>query len=232
MSSQTIRSIIAVATLMAGVSWLAPASMAGTCVKPERALLSATSVASSCDEHTSLSLNDGGSGSSRMATRESTRLAMAAGHMARRMGLTGLARAKSALGVTDLGGMAANWGMPSLISASPALFPAVPGPIGMKDLSTTAGVPALPALPALPKVPVAKQLPAGLSIGHAPFHNRVAGTGIQMPMDLQEPVRKVGADVIGVLLPKAVESVEGASMLPGGQAAAGFTGLVHGLGLK
>ncbi|WP_393167544.1 hypothetical protein [Nonomuraea marmarensis] len=222
------------ATLTAGVSWLAVApATADTCADAEPSLLSSTAAATYCDEHTTLRVNDGGLGSSRMVTSESNKLAMAAGELARRLGLTGLATGKSVLGVADLGGVAANWGMPSLASASPALFPTMPGPAGMRDLSTMAGIPALPALPELPSTPLQAKLPAEMSLGQAPYHNRIAGSGIESPLDLERPVSEVGAEVIGTLLPKAVESVEGTSMLPGGQPVAdGFTGLTQGLGLR
>ncbi|MEV0381851.1 hypothetical protein [Nonomuraea sp. NPDC050643] len=223
------------ASLTAGVSWLVagPAAAAVSCTDSEPALLSPTSIAAYCDEHARLRVNDGGpSSSSRMVATESNRLAMAAGDMARRLGLTGLASGKSALGVADLGGMAATWGMPSLASASPSLFPMVPGPIGMKDLSTMAGMPAMPSLPELPNTPLTAKLPAEMTLGQAPYNNRIAGSGVQSPMDVEKPVREVGEDVVGVLLPKAVESVEGTSMLPGGEAVTGFTGLVQGLGLR
>ncbi|GAA3662277.1 hypothetical protein GCM10022224_027610 [Nonomuraea antimicrobica] len=232
--------MIAVAALTAGVCWLSTGpTTAQSCPGTEPSLLSPTAIASYCDEHAKLRVNDGGPGSGRMVTKESNKLAMAAGDLARHLGLTGLATGKEVLGVADLGGVAATWGMPSLTSASPALFPMVPGPLGMKDLSTMAGVPALPSLPELPALPALPQepqlanLPAELSLGQATHQNRIAGTGIQSPLDLKQPVREVGADVIGELLPKAVESVEGTSMLPGGElVVSGFTGLAQQLGLK
>ncbi|MEV4174538.1 hypothetical protein [Nonomuraea sp. NPDC049709] len=226
--------MIAVAALTAGVSWLcAGPSAAGSCAGTEPALLSPTSIANFCDEHARLRVNDGGPGSSRMLTSESNKLATSAGELARHLGLTGLATGKEVLGVADLGGVAATWGMPSLATASPALFPMVPGPAGMKDLSTTTGIPALLALPEMPQRPLERKLPGEMTLGHAPYHNRIAGSGIESPLDLQQPVSEVSEEVIGVLLPKAVESVEGTSMLPGGQTAvAGFTGLVEGLGLR
>ncbi|WP_146103678.1 hypothetical protein [Nonomuraea solani] len=221
------------ATLTAGVSWLATGlAAAKTCPNTEPALLSPTSIAAYCDEHANLRVNDGGPGSSRMVTSQSSKLAMAAGDMARQLGLTGLATGKSALGVADLGGMAATWGMPSLASASPSLFPMVPGPIGMKDLSTMAGMPALPALPELPDTPLTAKLPAEMTLGQAPYHNRIAGSGIQSPMDVERPVREVSEDVVSVLLPKVAESIEGSSMLPGGEVISGFGGLVTNLGLN
>lgn len=234
MSFQKIRSMIALAALTAGVSWLyAGPAVAQGCPDSKPALLSTSSIATYCDEHAKLRVNNGGSGGGRMVTNESTKLALAAGELARRLGLTGLATGKEVLGVTDLGGMAATWSMPSLATASPALFPAVPGPIGMKDLSTMTGIPVLPALPEMPQIPLQKKLPGETSLGQAPYDNSVTGSGVGSPLDVAEPVRQVGAQVINVLLPKAIQSVEGTSMLPGGQpAVAGFTSLVQGLGLR
>ncbi|MFC5834290.1 hypothetical protein [Nonomuraea insulae] len=229
MSFQKIRGMVAVAALTAGVSWLyAGPAMAQSCPDAEPALLSANSIGSYCDEHTKLRVNDGGSGSGRMVTHESTKLAMAAGELARRLGLTGLATGKEVLGVADLGGMAATWSMPSLASASPALLPTLPGPIGMKDLSTMASVPTLAELPEMPQQ---KKLPGETSLGQALQRDNVTGSG--SPLDVAEPVHQVGAQVINVLLPKAVESVEGTSMLPGGQlVTTGFTGVSQSLGLR
>ncbi|MEU6719451.1 hypothetical protein ABZ897_49005 [Nonomuraea sp. NPDC046802] len=236
MSSQKIRNVIAVAALIAGVSWLtASPAAAAPCHNGEPSLLTSTSIASYCSDEARLHLNDGSPASSRMVAEESNKLAQAAGHMARQMGLTGLATARSALGTSDLGGVAAMWGMPALTSASPAFFPALPGPVTMKDVATMAGVPALPALPTLPSVP---QEPLGGLVrsdvpgGRASYHNTIAGSGIESPMDLEKPVRQVGSDVINVLLPKAVESVEGTSMLTGDSALGGFTELVQKLGLR
>lgn len=235
MSFQKIRSVIAVAALSAGVSWLfaGPSAAGTTCADTGSALLSPTSIASYCDGHARLRLDDGGSGGSRMIVSESNRLALAAGALARQLGLTGLASGRDALGMADMGGVAATWGMPSLASASPALFPMVPGPIGMADLSTMAGMPGLPTLPEMPRTPLEDRLPEEMTVGQGPYHNRVSGNGIQSPLDLDKRVRQVGGEVVEVLLPKAMESVEGASMLPGGEpAVAGFTGLTHGLGLR
>jgi hypothetical protein len=234
MSFQKIRSMIAVAALTAGVSWLfAGPAAAQSCPDAEPALLSTSSIASYCDEHAKLRVNDGGSGSGRMVASESTKLAMAVGELARRLGLTGLATGKEVLGIADLGGVAATWGMPSLAAASPALFPVVPGSAGMKDLSTMTGIPMLSALPEVPQMPLQKKLPGETSLGQAPFHNRVTGSGVESPLDVVQPVHQVGAQVIDVLLPKVVQSVEGTSMLPGGQpAVAGFTSLTQGLGLR
>ncbi|MBF8190761.1 hypothetical protein ITP53_34645 [Nonomuraea sp. K274] len=242
MPSQKLR-CLAVAALTAGVSWtvVSPAT-AAPCDDREPALLTHTSVASHCGAHAELRGTEGIHAGGRMVTTEGNRLAMATGELARHLGLTGLATAKSVMGVADLGGVAATWAMPSPAAASPGAFSA--SSTGMRDLSTVAGIPALPALPALPAVPAAVSalpvLPAVPSTprdgkpssGQFSVHNRIAGSVIQSPLDLQKPVREAGADLVGVLLPKAVESVEGTSMLPGGAPIAnGFTGLAHSLGL-
>ncbi|MEV0613894.1 hypothetical protein AB0I81_11275 [Nonomuraea sp. NPDC050404] len=230
--------MIAVAALTAGVSWLfAGPSTADSCT--ETALLSpATASSPGCEPPNlrvgqGLGEGSGGPGSSRMITEESNALAMAAGELARRLGLTGLATGKEVLGAADIGGIAANWGMPSLASSSPALFPMAPGPIGMADLSTVAGMPGLPSLPQLPRTPLQDKLPGMMTLGQEPYHNRVQGSGVQSPMDLQQPVNMVSENLIGTLLPKAVEGVESTSKLPGGAPAiSGFGALVEGLELR
>ncbi|MDX3102910.1 hypothetical protein [Nonomuraea angiospora] len=223
------------ATLTAGITWLAATpSTAGSCNGGEPALLSPKSVATYCEERAQVRLEDAGSRGGKLVTTESNKLAMAAGEMARRLGLTGLATGREALGIADLGGLAANWGMPALFSASPAPYPVVPRTGSMKDLATMAAVPALPALPELPPTPLVAKLPAEMSLGNAaPYQNRIAGSPVESPLDLKEPVAEVGSQVVDILLPKAVQSVEGTSMLPGGQPAVdGFTGLARELGLR
>ncbi len=223
------------ATLTAGIAWLAATpSTAGTCQGGEPALLSPKSVATYCEERARLRVDGAGAGGGKLVTTESNKLAMAAGEMARQLGLTGLATGRKVLGIADLGGMAATWGMPALFSASPAPFPVVPGSTPMRDLATAAEVPALPALPELPQTPLVAKLPAEMSLGNAaPHQSRIAGSTVESPLDLKEPVAEVGSQVVDTLLPKAVESVEGTSMLPGGQPAVdGFTGLARELGLR
>ncbi|MFG1697030.1 hypothetical protein [Nonomuraea sp. NPDC049309] len=224
MSFQKIRSTIAVAAVAAGVSWLcAGPAAARTCARAEPAALPLTQ----CGHHTGIELDDPGIGASRVITTETNRLAMAAGETARRLGLTGLATGRRALGMSDLGGIAATWGMPSL-AGSPTLLPLVPQPLTMKDLATMRSV---PALPELPRVPLAGKPPAGRqgegTLGEskhsanrqdrkAPPPPTVAGTRLDSPIKLHEPVREVGSQVISELLPKAFESLEGTRFAPGG----------------
>ncbi|TDE40633.1 hypothetical protein E1295_31225 [Nonomuraea mesophila] len=220
--------------MTAGVTWWAATpSTADSCANTKPVVLSPDSALSFCHEQSRVNVNDGGSGGSRMVAEESGKLAMATGRLARQLGLTGLAAGRSALGGTDIGGVAATWGMPMLTSASPVVFPAVPGRSGMRDMSTLSSVPALPSLPSLPETPLLAKLPAEMSLGQSTHSNRIAGKDVRAPKDLDKPVREVGEDVIGVLLPKAVESVEGTSMLTGGRSAVpGVTGLTDGLGLR
>lgn len=226
MSSRKIRSILTVAALTAGVTWpVAGPSVADTC-RPREA------VASYCDGHAKLQLNEGRTNGHRVVTEEVGKLAMAAGDMARRLGLTGLAAARSAMGpLADLGGVGATWGMPSLNSASPALFPAASGNSGMRDLATTLQVPALPALPALPPAPVAARVPTEMTLAERPTAPASARAA-KSPGRARQPVREVGGDLISNLLPRAVEGIEGASTLPGGYPAIdGFSRLLPGLDL-
>ncbi|MEV0228475.1 hypothetical protein [Nonomuraea sp. NPDC050786] len=221
MSSQKIRSIIAVATLTAGVTWLAAApSTADTC---KGTGVTARTTASYCGTYAA---TDGALGGG-TAADESEKLAMAAGAMAAQLGLTGLATAREALGAADMGGLAATWGMPS-----PALLPKVPESLEMRDLATMARVPALPALPEVPSKPLEVKVP-DLSLGNGPSHNRYAGSGTRPPASLHRPVEEVRAEVVDVLLPETVENLQDTSVLAGGQTAvAGFSGLAPQLGLR
>ena len=222
MSFQKIRSTIAVAAVAAGVSWLcAGPAAARSCARADTAALPLTQ----CGHHTGIALDDPGIGASRVVTTETNRLAMAAGETARRLGLTGLATGQRALGTSDLGGIAATWGMPSL-AGSPAQLPLVPQPLTMKDLATMRSV---PALPELPRVPLAGKPPAGKhgdskQARKAPPPATVAGTRLDSPLKLHEPVREVGSQVIGELLPKAFESLEG-TRFSRNSIISGFTGL-------
>ncbi|MEU5859685.1 MULTISPECIES: hypothetical protein [unclassified Nonomuraea] len=228
MASQKIRSILAVAALTVGVTWpVAGPSVADTCRPRFQA------VASFCDGRTSLQLNENKTNGHRVVTEEVGKLAVAAGAMARRLGLTGLAAARSAMGpLADLGGVGATWGMPSLTSVSPALFPMASGESGMRDLATTLQVPALPALPALPQPPIAARVPAEMTVGEKPTAPASARSA-RSAAEARQPVREVGGDLISNLLPKAVEGIEGASTLPGGYPAIdGFSRLLPDLDLR
>ncbi|GAA4981111.1 hypothetical protein GCM10023334_110410 [Nonomuraea thailandensis] len=135
--------------------------------------------------------------------------------------------------MADVSGAGATWGLASLFSASPALFPMMPGPAGVSDLATMADLPPLPALPEVPGTPLDTRLPHAMTVGQGPYHNRVVGTGVDSPLGLQQPVSEVSAELIGQVLPKAVDSLSGVSILPGGgTGAAGLTDAVGGLGLN
>ncbi|AQZ67384.1 unnamed protein product [[Actinomadura] parvosata subsp. kistnae] len=227
--------MIAVAALAAGVSWLfTGTSMAGGCA--ETAVLSPASVVSACENPSTLRLEEGGSAGSRMITSESNKVAMAAGEMARQAGYKGLATGKQVLRMADLSGTGATWGLASLFSASPALFPMMPGPAGVADLATMAKLPPLPPLPMLPEVPgtsLNSRLPDEMTVGRGPYDNRVVTTGTDSPLGLQEPVSEVSAELIGQVLPKAMDSLDGVAVLPGGgSGAAGLTDALGGLALK
>ncbi|MFB4272819.1 hypothetical protein [Nonomuraea sp. GTA35] len=235
MSFQKFRSMVAVAALTAGVSWLfAGAATAGNCA--ETAVLSPSSVVSTCDGPAALHIEQSGTAGSRMITSESNKVAMAAGEMARHIGYTGVATGKEVLRMADVSGAGATWGLSSLFSASPALFPMVPGPAGVADLATRANLPPFPPLPVLPEVPgtpLDSRLPHEMTMGQGPFHNRVVGTGLDSPLALQKPVSEVSSELIGQVLPKAVDGLQGISILPGGgSGASGLTDAVGDLGLN
>ncbi|PZG22957.1 hypothetical protein C1J01_02315 [Nonomuraea aridisoli] len=227
---QKIRSIVATAALAAGVGCLStgPAS-ADSCATADRALLSSTAIASYCDRHAATRLRETVSGSGRFVTDESVRLAMAAGELARDLGLTGLAAARPVLGTADLGGVAATWGMPALTSASPAGLPLAPDPRTLKDLSTAAGVASLPMLPQVPEMAETAETTLGVGLPEVRFDRgvRVSDADLESPPHFAKPVQEIGEEVMDVLLPKAMESVEGTSTL-----VRGVTAIAPGLGAR
>lgn len=261
MSSHKLRSIIAAAALAAGVSWLVAAPTdAATCGKRKPAAgkhAEGKPASAACGEPVSVAVDDGlprghavddglphdlPRGQAVAPTAAS--LATAIGQAAREAGLIGLASTRQAPGLRDLGGIAATWGMPSLASDSPQLFPMAPGLSGMEDLATKAHVPALPSLP-VPGMPI----PGDMTLGLGPFANDVAttddegeedGDGSNNPTGaLEKPVREVGSRVITEVLPKAVQGVGGTSVLPGvpglspgGTGADGLEHLVGGVALR
>ncbi|HEX4817263.1 MAG TPA: hypothetical protein VFV66_31365 [Nonomuraea sp.] len=270
MSSHTIRSFVAAATLTAGITWLTATPAHATAGPLTTAVARAAAcdhrpaavpgaLTASCGGHPGLRLDDPALGG-RSLTPEAVDLAMAAGRLARELGLTGLAVPNRAPGLIDLGGIVATWGMPSLTTAAPEVFPMAAGPAGMKDLATEVHVPELPALP-VPGAPLQERVPSDLAVGRAPFHNRLAASndhgkhkgakrakGAKETKDaygydrdqrgsakagLEGGMQEVGSKVISELLPKAMQGLSGTSLLPGGgSGAAGLAGLVKGFGLQ
>ncbi|QYC38004.1 hypothetical protein Nocox_01855 [Nonomuraea coxensis DSM 45129] len=231
MTSHKFRTIVATATLAAlaaGVSWFA-AGPTGA----DACGASVTSGLLGCAGQVELRPDDV-PGAAQLAP-EVNHLAMAAGRLARQLGLAGLSAEGSLPGKVDLGGVPASWGMPSLTSASPRSSQAASGPAGMRDLSTAAHVAALPTLPQVPAPPgttprgrVAGEPKPG---GAARPQDRIAITPAD-PIGVRQPVGEVGSQVIGELLPRALGDLDGSTVLPGHDAGlAGLTGLVQGLGL-
>lgn len=237
MSPHKIRSIIAAAALAAGVSWLAAAPAdAGACGKKHAAGKTA------CEEPAAPRPNDAPPGS-REITPEAVDLTMAAGRLARDIGLIGLASTRPVPGLLDLGGIAATWGMPSLASASPGLS-LRPEPVGMEDLATEAHVPDLPALP-IPGNSLQEQAPRDTTLGRGPFLYGVSATGDEdydksdaigkSGGGVEKPVGEIGSRVIGEVLPKAMEGTDGSSVpgpAGGNSGVEGLAGLVKGFGLR
>jgi hypothetical protein len=148
--------------------------------------------------------------------------------MAQRLGLTGLASARSAMGLTDLGGIAATSGMPALTSSAPAR----PG-----GLPSLAKLPDVPDLPSLPELPGVSDLPVGMTLGNLPDPAKVAGDGMEAPLDMPAPVNEIKNDLIDRTLPQVPTTVDGlthGSRLPDAQDSlsglTGLTDLLPGLG--
>ncbi|NRQ31387.1 hypothetical protein HII36_05975 [Nonomuraea sp. NN258] len=223
MSSRNIRGIVALAALTTGLcTATASPAAADSCADP--GLLPAAPLTGECGETTNVGVIDYTGSAGRLAEGGNA-LAMAAGEMARRIGLSGLAMPGT--GMADLGGVTATWGMPSLSGSSPAALAGLPL---MRDLTTMARV---PTLPALPQFPGTGSLPVGVSFGDAADAGRVADDSLRAPMNLREPLAEIGDQVFGRTLsdvPKTLRGLGEATRLPVGQPALdGVTGLLQGL---
>jgi hypothetical protein len=210
----------------------------------------------SCGDHPTLRL-DNVSPAGRPVTPEVVGLAMAAGRLARELGLTGLATPSAAPGLIDLGGIVATWGMPPLAAATaPQSLPMAAGATAMEDLATEAHVPELPRLP-ITGAPTRDRDPKKTTTSRDPLHNGraakndarndIKNNGRNDDEDddhgydrdrakpatkgLEGPMQEVGSKLISELLPKAMQGLGGTSILPGGDSgAAGLAGLVKGFG--
>ncbi|MGW2145537.1 hypothetical protein ACWCOT_14615 [Nonomuraea bangladeshensis] len=221
MPSHKFRIIVATAALAAGVSWFAAGPTgADTCggARHSTSLLG-------CAGRVEVRPQDVPGGT--VIAPEANDLALAAGRLARQLGLTGLASGGALPGKVDLGGVPASWGMPPLSSASPLVRQAAAGPAGMRDLATAAYV---AALPTLPQAPVLPGTPARAS--REP-HTVIAGSPRKDPRGARKPAGEVGSQVVGELLPQALGDLGDSPVLPGRDPGlAGLTGLVQDLGLR
>ncbi|MEU6723015.1 hypothetical protein ABZ917_04785 [Nonomuraea wenchangensis] len=224
MPSHKFRTIVATAVLAAGVSWFAAGPTgADTCggARHSTSLLG-------CAGRVEVRPEDVPGGTA--ITPEAGDLAMAAGRLARQLGLTGLATGGALPGKVDLGGVPASWGMPPLSFSSPRVRQAAAGPAGMRDLATAAYVAALPTLPQVPALP---GTPARGRAGREPQpYTAIAGSLAKDPRGARKPVGEVGSQVVGELLPQALGDLGDSPVLPGRDPGlAGLTGLVQDLGL-
>jgi hypothetical protein len=154
-SSRNIRSILAVAALATGVSWLAAGPVnAEACTDRVALLKGPDSLAQVCDE----ALDVKATGSlGQMSARKGSDVAMTAETLAKQAGLPGLSKASAVLSFTDLGGVAAAAGLPALPEG-------VPGEAGLPDVRRMATVPSLPDVGSLTQgrgLPLGKDLPLG-----------------------------------------------------------------------
>ena len=227
MPSHKFRTIVATAALAAGVSWFAAGPTgADTCRGARQENVSSSLLG--CAGRVEVRPEDVPGGAA--ITPEATDLAMAAGRLARQLGLTGLAAGGGLPGKVDLGGVPASWGMPPLSFSSPRVRQAAAGPAGMRDLSTAAYV---AALPTLPQVPALSGTPArGSASQELGPRTAVAASSANDSQGVRKPVGEVGSQVVGELLPKALGDLGDSPVLPGHDAGlAGLTGLVQDLGL-
>ncbi|WP_327088156.1 hypothetical protein OIE66_38505 [Nonomuraea sp. NBC_01738] len=166
------------------MSWLAvaPAGAADQCGDQVVALKPPATVASVCEELTSLRANGT---YTRMTAPKSSDTAMAVESMAKRLGLEGLAKTTAMLSFADLGGVAAAAGMPALPDGTP-------GKAGLPDVSRLTEAPDLPGLPRLPSTPAlpgTSQLPVRVAkLDTMPDASGL--TGAKTPLSL--PKKKAG----------------------------------------
>jgi hypothetical protein len=204
-------------TLTAGVTWWAASPVAADECRAKPAARAATATRL-CDDLTEIRLDD-----ERPLTSQTEELAASTARMAQRIGLTGLASARSAMGLTDLGGIAATSGMPALPSSTPAQS-------GLPSLTK------LPDVPDLPDIPGVSNLPVGMTLGTLPDPAKVAGKGVR-GQDM--PVNEIKDDLIARTLPQVPGTVDGltsGTRLPDAQDSlkglTDITDLLPGLGLN
>ena len=106
-------------TLMAGVTWLGASPVAADRCRTKPATVRAAKTARLCDDLTKIRVDDGSIGGSRLVTSQTEELATSTARMAERIGLSGLASARSAMGLKDLGGKPAH----SIFDRVPFMYP-------------------------------------------------------------------------------------------------------------
>ncbi|WP_219462438.1 hypothetical protein [Nonomuraea rhizosphaerae] len=228
MSFRKFRSILAVATLTAGVSWMAAGpTLARDCVDASAAIKSPASTTRICDEDSALDLDP--AQAPHMVDSASEKLSMAAVRLANRLGVAGLGTGRSVMNVADQAGMAAAAGVPSLPGGIP------PGSAGLQDVSRVAEAPDVPLLPPMPGTGVLPvEMPKG-TVKTLPKGSSIVGAGTQSPVDLLVPVEQVKRQTIASVLPEvpeALQDVHDVARLPERNPAIdGFNGLIQGLDL-
>lgn len=139
-ASRGIRSVLAVAVLATGASWLAAAPASAEICDEKVVLLDSTTVAAVCEETAGLRAR---ATRTAMTAPRGSELSMSAERLAKTAGLPGLSRTTAVLSLADTGGVAAGAGLPSLPSG-------VPGKKGIVEASKLSMTPDLPGLPTLP----------------------------------------------------------------------------------
>lgn len=222
MSSRSIRSILAVATLTAGVSWLAAGQASADQCADMVSVLRAPTVAQVCDELTDLRAS--GTYGGRMTARRDSELATEVESLSRRLGMSGLSKSSAVLSFADLGGVAAAAGMPSLPSG-------MPGKGGLPTMTRMATTPDLPGLPNLPVLPGARNLAAVEKVPALPDASGL--TSVKAPLNLPRRVTKIRKQVTLPETPAVLQdSGAGGLRLPDGDAVTErVDGLLKGLNL-
>lgn len=204
-ASRGIRSVLAVAVLATGAGWLAMSPASAENCDEKVVLLDETTVAEVCEEVGGLRAK---TTRTPMRASQESELAMSAERLAKAAGMPGLSRSTAVLSVSDMGGVAAGAGLPSLPSG-------VPGQAGLQEVSKLAlapDLPGLPSLPPLPPLPNAEALDEVSTLGEAARLAEVSELGeaavpeMAMPdaagvtggstlLDLTPPVNEVATKV-------------------------------------
>jgi hypothetical protein len=223
-SSRKFRSILAVATLTVGVSWMtADPAAAGVCPNESASVRSPASVGHICDDTADVLFDPSRSGT--MVETATDRLYMAALQVADRLGMAGMVSGQALMNVADQAGMAATSGLPALPSG-------VPGPAGLRDVSRVAEAPDTPLLSPL----TGGGKPSESSIKTTlPTGGSLLGTGADSPNKLLGPVDEIKRETVRSVLPevpKALEDVHDAVPLPASNPAIdSFNALIQGMHL-
>lgn len=187
MPTRGIRTILAMATLTAGVTWLGTGPAAAAAHDCRTAHLGSPAAAL-CDELTVLRLSD--RRSRPLLGSADTHEALESARLAERLNLTGLAITRSRTGLSDLGGFMGTSEMPTLTRT--------PSRVTEVDVVKLSRMPALPGF---------KRHEAKSS--NQRTHDRWRGySNNSIPLEVTRPVNRIKDEVVRRTLPRATRSFD------------------------